>query len=362
MKILTRYILSQFFKIFFTCIFAFIVFFLIIDIFENYEKFIENPVPFGIIVSYFFSKIPFMIFVSLPMAVLLAVLISLGLMGQNLELVAIQTSGASYSFIVTPILIVSLLLSILSFIANEYVVPKTNYLTEYLSMVKIKKRKMDINPEFQLDKIWMKRGNTIYNIERYHPGDQKLEGITIYIFSDKFSLKKRYVSEYAEWNGNQWEFFNVTEYDFSESGNYTTEKFETLYLDIKEKPNDFKIVFEEETESMSYRSLARYIRNLEKDGYNASRYKVDLMGKISYPFVNFIMALIAIPFALLTGRRGGITSGVVIALVVALSYWVIHSICLSLGHAGTFPPFIAAWTANLLYMIIGGYLILALRS
>ncbi len=358
MKILTRYILRQFFAALALSIAAFIALFLIVDIFENVGKFVDNPVPVSIILAYFLSKIPFIIFISLPLSVMLSALVSIGLMGKNLELVAIRTSGLSHLFIVKPLLIVSLIISFVSFFGNEYIVPKSNSLTTYLNQVKIKRNINEIKPEYQLDKIWVKRGNTIYYINRYHPELEMLEGITIYKFNDNFQLEKRFIAEKGYWKGDDWEFYNVIENDFPAFGPFSTEKYEVLSLGIAETPEDFKIVFKETTENMSYRELSRYIKALKKDGYNASRYTVDLMSKVSYPMVNFIMVLLAIPFAIMVGRRGGIASSVVISFTFAFLYWIVYSTCLSLGHAGTLPPIIAAWTANILFTIAGVYIFL----
>jgi lipopolysaccharide export system permease protein len=362
MKILTRYVLKQFFAAFILSITAFIALFLIVDIFENIGKFVDNPVPVSIILAYFLSKIPFMLFISIPLSVMLSALVSIGLMGKNLELVAIRTSGLSHLFIVKPLLIIAIIISFVSFFGDEYVVPKANRLTVYLDQVKIKKKIIEIKPEYQLDKIWVKRGNTIYYIDRYHPEIEMLEGITIYKFNDDFQLEKRFIAEKGYWKGDDWEFHNVIENDFPAFGPFSTEKYEVLSLGIAEKPEDFKIVFEETTENMSYRELSRYIKALKKDGYNASRYKVDLMAKVSYPMVNFILVLLAIPFAIMVGRRGGIASSVVIAFTFAFLYWIVYSTCLSLGHAGTLPPILAAWTANVLFTIGGVYLFLTVTS
>lgn len=362
MKILQRYILKQFFAILFFAISASIVLFLIVDIFEHTGLIIDHPASFSVVLIYFTSKIPFMLFMSLPITVMLATLISLGLMGKNLELVAMRTCGISHISIITPILVVAFLISILAFIGNDYIVPRTNRLTDYLEIVKIKKKKLELKPEYQLDKIWIKKGNIIYHIGRFLPNEEMIEGITIHLFDEDFNLTKIIEAAFAVWTENGWEFHDVNEKDFTGPTLLTVNKYETKYYRIEEKPEDFKIVFEKDTEKMSFRQLSHYIGRLSKDGYDTTRYRVDLQSKISYPFVNFIMALIATPFALMIGRKGGIASATVIAFAFSFLYWIVHSICISLGHGGTLPPFIAAWTGNILFISASVYLFLTVRT
>jgi lipopolysaccharide export system permease protein len=362
MKILTKYIIEEFILYLLLSIAAFIVLFLVVDIFENMGTLIKNPAPFNLIFVFFLTRIPNVLFLTLPMAVMLATFISLGLMGRNLETIAMMSGGVSHLFIIRPILIIAAVLSIVSYFGNEYVVPQSNSYNEYIKHVKIKKEQTSPGAEYRLDKIWVRNGNTIYNIDRFVPQDSTIEGITIYIFDDRFQLEERIIAARAVWKDSRWVFYNVVENEFRGTSSFSTMKYPIRYLSIKETPDDFKIAFEKGTEKMSYRELSIYAKNLEKKGYDTTRYRVDLQAKLSYPLVCLIMSLIATPFALMVGRRGGLGTGVVISVGVGYLYWMIFSICVALGHGGTLPPIVAAWTANVLFAIAGGYLLLTVRS
>lgn len=362
MKILTKYIIKQFLFYLLMSMVAFVALFLIVDIFENMGKLIKNPVSFDLVVIYFLTKIPYVLFLTLPMAVMLSTLISLGLMGRNLEIVAMMSSGVSHVFVIRPVLIIAAVLSLLSYFGNEYVVPQSNSYNQYINDVKIRKKQVGPGAEYRLDKIWVRDDNTIYNIDRFSPQDNTIEGITIYTFDDRFQLKERIVADRAVWKGGRWVFYNVIENDFTGTGSFSTMKYPIRYLAISETPDDFKIAFEKGTEKMSYRELSVYAENLERKGYDTTRYRVDLHAKLAYPLAILIMSLIATPFALMVGRRGGLGTGVVISVIVGYLYWVVFSLCVALGHGGTLPPIIAAWTANVLFAIAGGYLLLTIRS
>ena len=83
--------------------------------------------------------------------------------------------------------------------------------------------------------------------------------------------------------------------------------------------------------------------------------------KISFPFVTLVMTLIAVPFAVTTGRRGAMY-GVGVGIVLAITYWVAISIFAALGTGGLIGPALAAWAPNLLFGAGAGYLLLTVRT
>ncbi len=133
------------------------------------------------------------------------------------------------------------------------------------------------------------------------------------MFDDGFQLKKRIIADRAVWKNGRWIFYNVIENDFTGTSSFSTMKYPIRYVSIKETPDDFKIAFEKDAAKMSYRELSMYADNLEKKGYDTTRYRVDMQAKLSYPLACLIMSLIATPFALMVGRKGGLGTGVVIS-------------------------------------------------
>jgi len=89
---------------------------------------------------------------------------------------------------------------------------------------------------------------------------------------------------------------------------------------------------------------------------------VDMYAKISYAFITVIMALLGIPFALRTGRSGGMAFGITLSIVLGFVYWIFFAFCVSLGKSGALPPVLAAWTANITFGILGLYLFLHVRQ
>ncbi len=112
---------------------------------------------------------------------------------------------------------------------------------------------------------------------------------------------------------------------------------------------------------MNYAELSQYVTELQASGYNVVPYVVALQRKLAFPCVTLIMMLIAVPFAVTTGRRGamyGIGAGIVLALV----YWVTISLFAAIGSGGLLPPVLAAWAPNLVFGAAAAYLLLTVRT
>jgi lipopolysaccharide export LptBFGC system permease protein LptF len=112
---------------------------------------------------------------------------------------------------------------------------------------------------------------------------------------------------------------------------------------------------------MSYSQLRDYTNRLRGSGFDVSAQAVALERKISFPFVTIVMTLLAVPFAVTTGRRGAMY-GIGVGIVLAITYWVAISIFAALGTGGLVNPALAAWAPNLLFGAGAGYLLLTVRT
>jgi lipopolysaccharide export LptBFGC system permease protein LptF len=108
---------------------------------------------------------------------------------------------------------------------------------------------------------------------------------------------------------------------------------------------------------MNYEELRRYIHDLQQSGFDVVRLRVQLQKKLSYPVITLVMAILAIPFALTTGKKGTVT-GVAVALGIAVFYTVVSRLFEAMGDLSQLPPALAAWSPDLIFCLLGGYLIL----
>ncbi len=354
MRLMTRYILSEFVRNFAITLSAFVLLFLIGDFIEKVDDYIEHSAAVADVTAFILYQIPKILFLMTPVAVLLATLLTLGAMSRSGEVIAMKASGVPLSRIVLPVLITAAGLSAVVFWANETIIPYCNARAEYIKNVKIKK--MPAVPQLKHDKLWF-RGpqGEIVNIGLVEfKGDiPTCYGVTFYTFNDRFELIKRTDAKIMDWNGNGWILRKGVNYYFRNNGSGVRRlAFEELPVYIPEKPDDFRRV-EKLSEEMTHAELNNYISKLREKGYNPVKYVVDLYGKTSFTLANIIMVIVAVPFSLKSSRSGGAAISVGLCIVIAIGYWLLYSFSISLGHAGRFPPFFSAWVANLFFGFSG---------
>jgi lipopolysaccharide export system permease protein len=356
LSVLSRYISREFVIVFLLAIGGFNVIYLVIDFFESVGKFLEHNASLGLAISYYLLKIPQITFQTLPLAVLLATLVTLGVLSRHSEITAMKANGISLYRITRPIFVIAFVIACVTFFGNEYLAPSAHRKSEYIMDVKV--RDHDPKVLFKNFNLWYREDDAVYNFQGFDPDHNALKGITIYRLDKDFHLVQRIEAHEALWRSGQWIFRDVTVRTFHGRESMTVEKHGHLNFSLDITPETLKKA-EKDTEEMGYGELNHYARRLQKAGYDATKYLVDLEIKLSFPFVNLIMVLIGIPFALKTGRTGGFAAGVGISLAVGFAYWILLSVARAFGHSGILPPLLAAWSPNLLF---GGGGVVALLS
>jgi lipopolysaccharide export system permease protein len=358
--ILTRYILREFWKLFGLALIGLLSLSLLIEFFERIDDFIEHHAEVGAIIEYFIFFTPKVLFYGTPVAVLLSIILTLGILSRNSELVAMKAAGVSLYSIAIPILSVTFFISLLTFVFNESLIFSANQRLTYIKDVKIKKKPP--KAYFQQNKVWMRgKENTIINIDLLHPEGENLYGVTVYRFDDGFNLIERVDAKEVRWTSSQWLFLDGKIRSFSLAGKISERDFDAIYYELSEDPRDLRKV-EKKSEEMNILELYNYVQRLKSAGYNALRHVVDMHSKVSFAFVSFVMALFGVPFSFRGGRSEGVVIGIGISILIAFLYWIIFSLGISLGRAGIFPPFFAAWIGNFLFGASGLYLLLSIRQ
>ena len=357
MSILSRYVGREFLKLFFLSLSAFIVIYLVVDILDNINNFIIRRVPVSTTANFFLFKVPFIAVQVAPVATLLSSLVTLGTLSRNGELVAMMAGGISLYKPITPIIGISILISIVSFAATESILPYTNQRVKY---IKNTMKKRSLVAYFKQNRIWYRSKDAIYNIDLLAPERNILKGITIYYLGKDFNLTSRIDAETAEWVEGKWSFHEVSLRKFDDGEEVTMKRWHKKIIPIPEVPDDFKIV-EKRTDEMSCADLRSYIKKIRSEGYDATKYLVDMHAKFAFPFVSLIMPLLGIPFALKTGRAKGIVGGVGISVVISIGYWIMLSFSLSLGHSGVLPPVVSAWISNFTFLMLGIFMLMNIR-
>lgn len=359
-RIIHRYVVREYLKLFSLSLSSLIFIYIIVLFFQKMNIFIKYQAPFYLIFEYLLYKIPEVTFQwILPYAVLLATLLTLGLLSRHSEVTAMKAGGVSLYRNTFPLLLIAFLISLCSFLGNEYLVPFTNQRTQYLLDIKVRKEKT--SGFFKNYKIWFRSDHRIFNIQLLNPQEKVLKGVTLYQFDDHFRCIQRIDAREAKWDIGRWQFYDGAIRDFEKNGSVRMTPFKQLEFPLEENWESFEKI-ERESREMSYGELYNYIQKIRSAGYDSTRYLVDLYSKLSYPLLNLIMILIGVPFALKTGRSGGIALSIGISVMIGFAYGVTFYIFLSFGKSGILPPLLSAWTPTLLFGLAGIFTLMSVRQ
>jgi lipopolysaccharide export system permease protein len=322
--------------------------------------FLSNNATFEQMISYSLFSIPISISLTLPFAILLATLMTYGTFSKFNEITAMKSSGISLYRLALPILIFSAFIAVILFFFSELITPAAIQKTEHIKKIEIQKKQT--LGTLKQNELWYRSDNAIYNFKLFDVNKNTLHGITInYLDIDNFNLKMRIDAKRAEWKNGQWIFHNILTTAFDENGLPIMEKETKKIINLPEKPDDFKII-QKDAEQMGYFELRNYTKKIQNEGYDVTRYKADLHGKIAFPFVTIILVFIGVFFSLRSERSGGIMQSIGMGILIGFSYFFIHAYGISLGRSGMIPPIFGAWTANIVFIIISGYLFYKARA
>ncbi len=356
MNRISRYLLKRFFHIFILALATFIGLYLLIDFFEKVDDLLEYKAGLDLSLSYFALKIPLIISQVCPMAVLMAVFMTIGGLARTSELTAMHAGGVSLMRIAAPLVATAWLISLLLLLVNENMVPSMTSTMNHIWDVKIREKQP---LSFKSDRLWLREGNRIINIQTADPDREQLNGVSLFRFNEDFRLLERFSADRAIYTKAGWQVERGLLYRFNpENGELKeTVRLDREFLPLNKSPEDFRIV-EREAEEMNFKQLRSRAKKLRAEGYDSTRLRVDMHNRLASPFAALIMAFIGIPFALQKGRGSSITLGVAITIAIGFSYHVLQAICLALGYAELLPAIVAAWVTNLMFLLLGLWLLM----
>jgi lipopolysaccharide export system permease protein len=358
MKVLSKYLVREFFKLVALCEIIFLVLFLMIDFIQKIDNFIEAHVATNIMFLYFLYKAPLIALQMLPPATLIAVIILFSSMKKRNEITAIKACGLSPSGLSQKIVVVSFILGVAVFLFGETVVPYTSYRSNKIWNIDVEKQ--DPGLFYGSHQIWYRGANSIYWIRHFDFKKKMMQRPTFYFFDRDFRLVKRIDAQTARWEGGKWRIEKGVVQAMRSDGSYELEQFDNQLLDIDETPKAF-VKGEKKPEEMSYWQLKRYAMKVKQEGYDNTRYLVDMNIKTALPFVSLVLALIGIPIAFGV-KRGGTPLAISVGMAVCFCYVLTLGLSRSLGLSGILAPLLSAWLANLVFLLLGIYLMIHVES
>lgn len=362
--ILDRYVAAMYGRVFALCALGLLGLFYVSTFIDRSDKVFKGTATWGMMGAYFWYIAPQYVYYVLPMSVLLATLVTVGVLTKNSELIVMKACGISLYRIAVPMLCGALVAGGALFALEQTVLGPSNRRADSIRSV------MNGGSPQALDLLtrqWVVGSNgDIYNYSYFDPTNNTLAGVSIYQFSDGMrSLARRSFAERATYAASpadprRWRAEREWTREFTPTGD--TRQFEERPVaDLALELPSYFGTRQPEPQFMSYSQLRDYVGQLQTSGFDVIAQQVALERKVSFPFVTLIMTLIAVPFAVTTGRRGAMY-GIGVGIVLAISYWVAFSVFAALGTGGVVAPALAAWAPNLLFGAGAAYLLLTVRT
>jgi len=324
---------------------------------------------------YFYFLTPQYVYYVIPMSALVATLVTIGLMTKNSELIVMRACGISLYRAALPLLGFALAASGVLFVLQEQVIAFSNREADRLNR---QIRNLPAQAGSVMDRRWIIATNgDIYHYDFFEPARNQFTRLSMYHLDDRawrlgsltYARSVRLVRENAD-DGQPalvWRAEDGWTRDLVPPGRRRADRSTIRYDTFKDRnlttlePPSYFTTAEPEPELMTYRELRGYIDTLRVSGFNATKYMVALQRKVAFPLVTVVMTLLAVPFAVTTGRRGAMY-GIGVGIVLAIVYWLTLSVFAAVGAGGWLSPMLAAWAPNILFSAAAAYLLLTVRT
>jgi LPS export ABC transporter permease LptG/LPS export ABC transporter permease LptF len=328
--------------------------------FELMDDVFAHNVAYSTVFDYFFYLLPSVLILLVPISVLIATLVTFGVMDKTNQVVAFKSCGVSVYRIAVPVILMAALAGGGLFVLQEYVAPYANQRQDSLRNV-IKGR--PAQTFYQLGRNWIfGEGNRLFNYRHFDAENDIFAELSVYeLDTTSNRLRHHIYGKRARWDPltRHWILSQGWQRDFGNSGPSFT-RFESSSFAFPERPSYFQQEVKESSK-MTYGELRDYIGILQRAGFEVDQLKTELYKKLSFPFVSLIMSVIGIPFAFSMGRKGALY-GVAVGVVIGITYWGMFGAFEVLGANGLLAPFLAAWGPNLLFSAAGLLMLSAIRT
>ena len=353
-QLVDLYLLRRFFFYFGLLMAVFVFLFEAFTFFELLDDIARHHIAFLLVVDYFWYLTPYLLYQLAPLAALVAILVTLGVMSKNNEIVACKASGISLYRLAVPLLLSGISLAAGMVVVDETILPYANQRQDSLrNQIKGRPAQTYTHPE-----RWIFGENSkVFNYDFFDSAQNLFGGLTVLELDPvNFQVRRRVFAARAKWSDTQkiWVLESGWVRDFAEGKVAHYEPFHVKDLpELTEPPSYFNREVLPAFQ-MSWEQLHRYIDDLHKAGFDVSALTVQWHRKLAFPLIAPVSMLLAFPFAFLVGTRGAI-GGVALGIGIAIAYWLGAELLTAMGGVGQLPPLLAGWSPDIIFFFLGMY-------
>ena len=347
---INKYLIRSFIGTFFFALAALSMIFIIVDLMEKIDKFIDGGADFYAVAEYYLYFFPEIIKLMTPIAVLLAILFTVGRFSTNNEITAMKSGGISLYQIMLPFVFVSLIISFAHLYFNGWIVPRAES-----RMIAIEHKYL--NRSFgssRLVNIYF-RDTPLRNVMMSYYDANEKSGVNLVI--ETYSsiihprLLKRFEAVKIKWNekSKDWTAYNALSRNYSNRDRVNVHRYDSTR--IKMSLSHYQIVkLKMLPKEMTFNEFKDYISLLKSGGKDVRKLMIEYYGNYAFPFANLIVVLFGVPFASVR-RKGGIAIQISAALVVSFLYIILTKVSQPMGYYANIDPIITGWMANIAFLL-----------
>ena len=359
---LDKYLLSQFFTVLSMSLLGFLAVFLIVDLIENLDRFVDNGVPVMVTVTYYLYTIPWFISVALPMSMLMSTVFSIGMMVKRNEWTAMKSTGISLYRLSAPLLYVGIMISILSFLLDNQLVSYGNKKRYTIDRDYLKKKSRH-KIKSSLKNIFLQKEISIHiGIEKYNV--KKMSGDVLTWVDLGTDLIRRRIDAKKIKFDQESQFWKLSNYSIRkfENGIETNVHFseQDTLINLSFTPEDINKQARSPDE-LDYYELTSRITDLKENGVKTVKWEVTRYLKVSFSLTNFIVVLCGIPLVVFRDKNN-LSFGIGMSIFVIFGYYAFIKFGQSMGFKGQLSPILSAWLGNMIFFIGGISLLIKARK
>lgn len=359
MRILNRYFWQETSVAILLIMLGLISIFSFFDLIQELDSLGKGSYGIKSMLGFVFLSIPGHVYEIVPVAVLIGMMVSLGILSRHSELTVMRVSGLSILDIAKALIKVGAVFTVFTFLVGEMITPVSERMAQKM---RIQATESVIAQQFNSG-LWVKDGKSFVNVENVLP-DQTLLNIKIYEFDDSFKLRSISHAKKGSYIKERWRLSDVTQtrfnYGENAEGNTTANQFfKRANWESVIRPELLNVLLVA-PEKMSAWNLYSFIDHLENNNQKTTRYNVALWSKLIYPLACMVMVILALPFGFIQQRATGASTKIFIGILLGVAYQIMNRVFAHLGVLNDWSPFVSAITPTILFL--GGALVLLAKA
>ena len=348
MRILRRYLAREIYSATALVLVAFLGLFAFFDLIHELGDIGRGDYKLQHAAMFVLLSVPGRVFELMPIAALIGAVYGLALLAAHSEVTVMRASGLSTWQALGAVMSAGLVLALITFCFGELIAPPAERAAQSL---RLKALTSVIAQEFRSG-LWVRDGRNFVNVGEVKP-DARLVNVKIYEFDAALRLRTVSFAEQGEYQPpNRWRLINVVRTVFAESGSRIEKAPEMLWS--SDLNPDILGVLLVQPDKMSVATLYQYVQHLAENKQSTARYEIALWKKVVYPLAVLVMLALALPFAYMQARSGGVSFKIFAGIMLGLVFHLLNSLFAHLGAINTWPAFLSAVTPSVIFLALAG--------